>query len=712
MASFLFSLGSNTFDNQPKQHAAQDFSEFVALICNTGSTQKGESYICAPMASGPHKDPLRFHGTSTWRIKSLAMPRRFLALDADGFATPNHFIQFCNEVSVWSAIVYTTASSTPKSPRARAIIELSRDVDFAEGVDLGKAVQRMLESSIGPTNIQLDDSVYKATQPVFTPLVAAKILRYSGASLDVNAVLAAWHVPSTHQNIAGLLPNSAGVNSAGLSSTMQSLVMPPETPFEINKVQVALTKISADCSYQKWISVLFALRSTGWTCAESLARNWSITAPHRYSQSAFDSSWQHSRPLGGISIGTLYHLANQGSNTAKPSPMLVTANAAGSSSLPTGRLVIPTVPPPPRDYILGKVLVAGTVGVMAGAGAVAKTTAALQFSINGALGKNIGELEVGRFASALFLAEESASERDRRIGGLCSPLSASDQATIERLVYCEAAAGRDMRLTWLHDGNVEETPEVQRIIDAVVAHQQECQTRVGLIVVDHARLVMAGDPIASDHVTALLRCLTKIATETGAAVLLLAHSPKSTYGKDSEADASEVFGSGAFVDHTRAAIVLHTMREKEAKQFGLSDAERKDHVCMSVVKANYGPTGGQWWFKKEVVPDWHVVQLVPVFLLPKGQASIRSTLSRKITDLIKRMPGQLSTRALRDKYAGTQQELGASEAEVRKVVDRLLDQGDLIVRTPTDDERKKYRLSPNVRSVLDMPTGGIEHVAG
>ena len=80
-------------------------------------------------------------------------------------------------------------------------------------------------------------------------------------------------------------------------------------------------------------------------------------------------------------------------------------------------------------------------------------------------------------------------------------------------------------------------------IDLAKQHANKADYPVGLIVLDHARLVMAGDPLSADHVTALLRALTRIAVETGAAVLLLAHSPKSTYGKEGEADPSEVFGS-------------------------------------------------------------------------------------------------------------------------------------------------------------------------
>jgi hypothetical protein len=234
-------------------------------------------------------------------------------------------------------------------------------------------------------------------------------------------------------------------------------------------------------------------------------------------------------------------------------------------------------------------------------------------------------------------------------------------------------------------------------------HSRRANKVVGLIVLDHARLVMAGDPLSADHVTALVRALTRIAVETGAAVLLLAHSPKSTYAKEGEADPSEVFGSGAFVDHTRAAFVLHTMREKEAKHFGLSDADRKDHICLNVVKANYGPSGTSWWFKKEAVAGWQAIKLESVYLLPKNQMATQSQLSRRIIDLIKSMPGQISERALRDKYSGLNGKLEASEADVKRTLQRQLDEGTLIRRAPTEDERKLYRLSHNVKETLDLP---------
>jgi hypothetical protein len=147
----------------------------------------------------------------------------------------------------------------------------------------------------------------------------------------------------------------------------------------------------------------------------------------------------------------------------------------------------------------------------------------------------------------------------------------------------------------------------------------------------------------------------------------------------------------------------HALGMTDEIWYGLSDAERKEHVSLNVVKANYGPSGTSWWFKKGPKIGWQAIKLEPVYLLPKGQMNSQSQLSRKITDLIKANPGRITERALRDKYSGLNGKLGASESEVKRTLQRLLDEGNVISRAPTDQERKLHRLSHNVKAVLDLP---------
>ena len=709
MTAFNYSLGRNTFDNEPTQLTALDFDDFIAQISRNGSKRKGEFYICSSLQSGVHDDPVKYPGVKHWRLKRLALTRQFLALDAEYFKSPNDFVAFRQLVGQWNALLYTTASHTPHAPRARAIIELDQFVDSKTGEHLGDALQRQIEAILGSANIKLDPSVYLASQPIYTPLISSQTYRTYGGTLDVQATLSAWPAPVA-QSVPSL-QKLGHLPPVGLSPIMAALVLPQENPTEIAKVSLALSQVSADCTYNEWRDILFALHWTQWACAEQLARSWSMTAPHRYNAIAFDNVWQHAKPFGQVTLGTLFHLAklNSANNTTSP-PSGVLSQANPSTifshsvvSLASGRMTLRSAPPPPRNYMFGNVVVPASVAVMAGVGGTAKTTLAIQVSIHGALGLKLGTIQVGKFSSLLFLGEETADERDRRFGALSVGLSAAERATVEKNVYCHGAAGDDLRLTFMYDGNVQESTLVDQIIDLAKQHANQADYPVGLIVLDHARLVMAGDPLSADHVTALLRALTRIAVETGAAVLLLAHSPKSTYGKEGEADPSEVFGSGAFVDHTRSAFVLHVMREKEAKHFGMSDAERKEHVSLNVVKANYGPSGTSWWFKKVSVQGWQAIKLEPVFLLPKSQMATLSQLSRKISDLIKDNPGRITERALRDKYSGLNGKLAASESEVKRTLQRLFDEGNVIRRSPTDEERKLHSLSHNVKDILDLP---------
>jgi hypothetical protein len=709
MTDFNFSLGRNTYDNQPTQLSAIDFDDFLAQIAHTGSKRKGEFYICSPLQSGLHDDQTKHPGSKHWRLKRLAMPRQFLALDADYFKSPTDFIAFQKLVGQWNALVYTTASHTPQAARARAIIELDQSVDSKTGEELGAALQRQIEAAIGVANIKLDPSVYLASQPIYTPLVSSQTYRTHGTSLDVQATLAAW--PSTTSQHPTSLKMPGHIPTIGLSPVMSAILLPPENPTEIAKVSLALSQVSADCSYNEWRDILFALHWTQWVCAEQLARNWSMTAPHRYNTTAFDNVWNHAKPFGQVTLGTLFHaaklngMANVNSTIGAVQLPAISRPIVSYSiiSLASGRMTLRSTPPPPRNYVLGNVVVPASVAVLAGVGGTAKTTLAIQFSLQGALGQKLGTVQVGKFSSMLFLGEETGDERDRRFGALSVGLSAVDRSTIEKNVYCHGAAGDDLRLTFMSDGNVQEAALVDQIVELSKQFATQADYPVGLIVLDHARLVMAGDPLSADHVTALLRALTRIAVETGAAVLLLAHSPKSTYGKEGEADPSEVFGSGAFVDHTRSAFVLHVMREKEAKHFGLSDVERKEHVSLNVVKANYGPSGTSWWFKKVPIQGWQAIKLEPVLLLPKNQMANLNQLSRKITDLIKANPGRISERALRDKYSGLNGQLAASESEVKRTLQRLLDEGNVIRRAPTHQERTLHRLSHNIKDILDLP---------
>ena len=89
---------------------------------------------------------------------------------------------------------------------------------------------------------------------------------------------------------------------------------PPETPRQIATIQAALSHINADCDYEKWRNIVWAILSTGWLCAEDIALAWSQTAQNRFEDDAF---WLVANSYipdlqNQITVGSIYFHARNG----------------------------------------------------------------------------------------------------------------------------------------------------------------------------------------------------------------------------------------------------------------------------------------------------------------------------------------------------------------------------------------------------------------
>ncbi len=87
-----------------------------------------------------------------------------------------------------------------------------------------------------------------------------------------------------------------------------------ESPRQIAIIKDALSHINADCSYEVWRNVVWAILSTRWTCAETIAQDWSQTATDRYAEDAFWTLVNSYMPYrdNQITVGTIYHYARLG----------------------------------------------------------------------------------------------------------------------------------------------------------------------------------------------------------------------------------------------------------------------------------------------------------------------------------------------------------------------------------------------------------------
>jgi len=85
-----------------------------------------------------------------------------------------------------------------------------------------------------------------------------------------------------------------------------------DTPRQRARVAEALVHISADCSYDQYRNVVWAILSLGWTDAEDIACNWSETALHRFDAENFQRVVESYDASRTPTVGTLIHLARVG----------------------------------------------------------------------------------------------------------------------------------------------------------------------------------------------------------------------------------------------------------------------------------------------------------------------------------------------------------------------------------------------------------------
>jgi RecA-family ATPase len=321
--------------------------------------------------------------------------------------------------------------------------------------------------------------------------------------------------------------------------------------------------------------------------------------------------------------------------------------------------------------------------VLAGFGGTSKTQLAFHLAVSIALGTPFAGKTVKQGSVMMCLGEEDREEIGRRINAIVRKQSfnASQIQLMVNNIRAFPLVGHDTRLAIKSSKVLTEGKFGDEIIASANAIGD-----VRLLVLDHLGLFHGGDFNAREEAALTMRLINHIALETGASVLLLAHTPKSAIQQEAS-DASMVAGSTAFVDQARGAWVLATMRAPEAKTLGVSDADRKAYASLAIVKNNYGPTGEVMWFKR--VSSDGVGLLEPVVLNPQARfMKAAANIEMRVVVFVTSNPGRYSRTRLRDTQSGkTSGALKASKAEVDMAVDMLLADGRLVNRPPSVQER-------------------------
>ena len=358
---------------------------------------------------------------------------------------------------------------------------------------------------------------------------------------------------------------------------------------------------------------------------------------------------------------------------------------------------------PRRQFLFGyDVIPMNTVSVLAGLGGGGKTQAVIQMMVAAATGESYAERSCSPTCSMLLGFEDSHEEINARFSATMEYYSVGQRALVEKNVRAISLVGADFQLVTLK-GRI---PETTGYADLLIQKMIELKTLTGLrramLVIDHARLIALIDMNDAAQTTILTRELHRIASEAEIAVVLIAHSPKSTGAADHEISQADVAGSSALVDNARYVAIIKGMTAVEAKKLGISEDDRNNYVNFESVKSNYSPKGKVGWFKKVPCPNHHVathqfVQHHKPIVSRIGDTSEEA----KVIKYVRANP-DLSYTDLRAR-AGKKTDLGLSDNQLIIATNGLLEKGLLKYVMPSTDYSKK--ITPNFKGVLAVANG-------
>lgn len=335
---------------------------------------------------------------------------------------------------------------------------------------------------------------------------------------------------------------------------------------------------------------------------------------------------------------------------------------------------------------------ARAISLLVALGSVGKTSSLIAMAAHIAAGRPWGNGSLQQRRGIVFSVEETQQELWRKFSATVTDWPEWDVRKAQDGLLMYSMSERDPRLTRAVNRNIEATGLAERIIEIVSEHEAE------FIILDHLQGMVSGDLNNSDTMVAVAHECNRIATATGAAVVVAAHTSKGNINAEVVNHGFST-GSLAMENAARQVVGLIPMPQKDAEKFGL-EAVSKDYIRLEMPKNSYGPGGEVAYLAKHYVPAYHTVTVVPFDppAVSTGAALTKDArLQNAIAEHVRRNPS--ATGNSLDKLAGPSGSLKASRKEVREAVQALKAMGVLEEIEATKEYKQRNGLKPQVRKV-------------
>ena len=241
-----------------------------------------------------------------------------------------------------------------------------------------------------------------------------------------------------------------------------------------------------------------------------------------------------------------------------PLPLIAPATLAG-------------VPVPKREWLLPEMIPAGAPVMLGGAGGVGKSLLALQLATSFATGKPFLGREMTRGRALGFFCEDNADELHRRQHAINNSyeITFSD---LTDLRWASRVAEDNVLMSFGTDSLGDRTGLYDALATTVA------DFGAGLVIIDASADVFAGNENDRTQVRQFVSSLARLARDTDATIVLLAHP--SLTGLNT---GSGLSGSTAWNASMRSRLYLDQPKSDDA------DVADPDLRVLRVMKSNYGP---------------------------------------------------------------------------------------------------------------------------
>lgn len=563
---FAVSIGKGVRDTEPVRHVLREWGEFVNLATampNRSDSPEGR-YLCADMGGKA-------------RCAANAVAVSYIVVDADGFKRAEdaeRLIALAEERG--RGFSYPTKRSAPGAPRVRLIFEVSRPMSPAELRRASDALAQEIEKAV--PGVKLDPRAGDAAQLWFLParkdadgrMVPVRI--WPGAPVNVDDLLRAGASGGD-----GTQPGRVEAADA-----FAGLPLPRVEGLTLDDVRPALERLNPE-SRDRWLRVGFSLSEQfAGTDEEEAARDlwdeWSCgkmhrVLAHRQPSHPTAAAWANAAAAkfeggdqartwagmgrngaGGISIRSLFWDAglplpsHAGTRDAPPG-----ADVGGGFTAPVfvdlGDLFNASAAPPSPRFVLGGLVPAGAVTLLAGHGGTGKTVLSLSLALHFVCGRTWAGHAIEEPQRVLFFSgEDGADLVCFRLWNAMAAYGIASDGIADRLRVVDASEADAVLFARTRDGCL--------TTGTFAWLANECASfGADVVFIDNASEVFDGDEVDRVQVRQFLRALR--ALRPGVSVILIAHVDKQTAragGKGGEGYS----GSTGWNNTFRSRLLLRT----------------------------------------------------------------------------------------------------------------------------------------------------------